>query len=132
MANGLEAGGLRDEAALRRVQPLLDAQIDLAMKQENAYATRRDELKKRIAQVAEALRNELGQRDRLLAKGEVPTRDDVETASLASGRRVETAARNLHRRNEFPNRPLNGGKPLPAAYEDAVIQADSLIDELGQ
>jgi hypothetical protein len=80
VANGLEAVGLVDEAALRRVQPLLDAQIDVAMKQENAFATRRDALEKRIDQISEALRNELSQRDRLLAKGDVPTRDDVETA----------------------------------------------------
>ena len=80
VASGLEAVGLVDEAALRRVQPLLDSQIDVAMKQENAFATRRDALEKRIDQISEALRNELSQRDRLLAKGEVPTRDDVETA----------------------------------------------------
>lgn len=130
VANGLEAGGLRDEAALRRVQPLLDAQIDLAMKQENAYATRRDELKKRIAQVAEALRNELGQRDRLLAKGEVPTRDDVETARSHRDAEWKLLRGIYIDGTNSPTDPLNGGKPLPAAYEDAVIQADSLIDEL--
>ena len=64
VSSGLEAVGLADEAALRSVQPLLDAQIDVAMKQENAYATRRNELEKRIDQVSEALRDELSQRDR--------------------------------------------------------------------
>lgn len=130
VANGLEAAGLADEAALRRVQPLLDAQIDVAMKQENAYATRRDELEKRIGQVSEALRDELGQRDRLLAKGDVPTRDDVEKAR--SHRNAEWAlVRGIYiDGTNSPGERLSGGKPLPAAYEDAVIQADSLIDEL--
>ena len=132
VANGLEAAGLADEAALRRVQPLLDAQIDLAMKQENAYTTRRNELEKRIAQVSEALRKELGQRDCLLAQGEVPTRDDVETArshrdaEWALVRGIYIDGTNSH------GEPCSGGKPLPAAYEDAVIEADSLIDELAR
>ena len=130
VSSGLEAVGLADEAALRSVQPLLDAQIDVAMKQENAYATRRNELEKRIDQVSEALRDELSQRDRLLAKGDVPMRDDVDKARS-------------HRDNEWalvrgiyidgtssPTNDLTSDKPLPAAYEDAVIQADRLVDEL--
>ncbi len=128
VANGLEAVGLVDEAALRRVQPLLDAQIDVAMKQENAYATRRNELEKRIDQISEALRNELSQRDRLLAKGEVPTRDDVETAR--SHRDAEWALlRGIY--IDGTSSPARASeKPLPAAYEGAVIQADRLVDEL--
>ena len=130
VTNGLEAAGLADEAALRRVRPLLDAQIDAAMKQENAYATRRNELEKRIDQVSEALCNEVAERDRLLAKGEVPTRDDVEKAR--SHRDAEwLRVRHIYiDGTESPTDGLNGGKPLPAAYEDAVIEADSLIDEL--
>ena len=130
VANGLEAAGLADEAALRRVRPLLDAQIDAAMKQENAYATRRDEFEKRIDQVSEALCNEVAERDRLLAKGEVPTRDDVEKArSHRDGEWVRVRQIYIDG-TESPTDGLNGGKPLPAAYEDAVVQADSLIDEL--
>lgn len=130
VANGLEAAGLVDEAALRRVRPLLDAQIDAAMKQENAYATRRGELEKRIDQVSEALCNEVAQRDRLLAKGDVPTRDDVDKAR--SHRDAEwVRVRQIYiDATESPTDALNSGKPLPAAYEDAVVQADSLIDEL--
>ena len=130
VANGLEAVGLVDEAALRRVQPLLDAQIDVAMKQENASATRRDALEKRIDQISEALRNELSQRDRLLAKGEVPTRDDVEMAR--SHRDAEwTLLRGIYiDGTSSPTDALTSEKPLPAAYEDAVIQADRLVDEL--
>lgn len=130
VANGLEAVGLADEAALRRVQPLLDAQIDVAMKQENAHATRRNELEKRIGQVSEALHKELSQRDRLLAKGEVPTRDDVEKAR--THRDAEWAlVRGIYIDGTGPaTDTLARGKPLPAAYEDAVIQADRLVDDL--
>lgn len=130
VANGLEAVGLADEAALRRVQPLLDAQIDVAMKQENAYATRRDGLETRVDQISEALRNELSQRDRLLAKGEVPTRDDVETAR--SHRDSEwTLLRGIYiDGTSSPTDASASEKPLAGAYEDAVIQADRLVDEL--
>ena len=130
VANGLEAAGLADEAALRRVRPLLDAQIDAAMKQENAYATRRNELEKRIGQVSEALCKEVAQRDRLLAKGEVPTRDDVEKARSHRDAEWVRVRRVYIDGTDTPTDALNGGEPLPAAYEDAVIQADSLIDEL--
>ncbi len=126
-------------SALARLQPLLPAQIDLAMKEEGASAVRRDGLASRIDEISTALLEAAARRDKLLAGGAPATRDDV----LAARRHRETGwalVRDTYidrtaRADDLFGTAAHGesygsGRPLPAAYADAVQEADRLIDEL--
>lgn len=126
----LEAVGMPDEAAFRRARPLLDAQIDAALKEESSSATRYDGFVSRINEIAQALPSNIEQRDRLLAQGAVATRDDVEAArshrqsgwALVRGAYID--------RTHPTDDNYGNGIPLPQAYELAVVHADRLVDEL--
>jgi DNA repair protein SbcC/Rad50 len=126
----LDAAGLADEAAFRRVRPLLDAHIDAALKEESTNASRRDGIATRIDEIAKALLAALQQRDRLLEQGAVATRDDVETArshrdagwALVRGTYIDCTNPTVG--------CFGGGAPLPRAYEESVVNADYLVDEL--
>ncbi|MDB6089008.1 MAG: hypothetical protein JWN85_1792, partial [Gammaproteobacteria bacterium] len=129
-ARALQDVGLAGEEAVRQVRPLLDAQIDAALKEENENATRRDGFVTRIDEITRALSDAISQRERLLAQGIVATRDDVEAARshrnsgwvLVRGTYIDGA-----------HPPVQGyadGISLPEAYEQAVIRADTLVDEL--
>jgi hypothetical protein len=126
----LDAVELADEAELRRVRPLLDAQIDAAMNQEQGDTTRREGLETRITEIAKALPAAIKQRDLLLEQGAVATRDEVQEA-----RSLREAGWKLIRgtyidRTSPPTDGFTGGKSLPLAYEDAVSNADTLVDGL--
>lgn len=130
VTKALEQAGLADEAVFRRVRPMLDAQIDASMRQENADSTRRHELGKRINQMSDALRDELVKRAVLLAQGNVPTWDDVAKARLCR-EAGWTLVKKTYVFGECPSiDTYTAGKPLPDAYEEAVVQADRVVDEL--
>lgn len=126
----LDALGLPDQAALREVRALMDAQIDAAMKEQNGNETRRDGVQARIAAISDALPSVAQRLERLLESGAVATRDEVDAArvhrdlgwALVRGTYIDGT------------RPAVGGygagKPLPLAYEEAVVQADLLGDRL--
>lgn len=130
VASALDALGLSDETALRRVRPLFDAQIDSAMTEENGNATRRAGLEARIGEISQALPAAIEERDRLLAQGALATRDDVEAAR--SHRESGWAlVRGIYIDGTSP--PIDSfavDRPLAQAYEEAVARADRLVDEL--
>jgi exonuclease SbcC len=130
VAQALQSIGVCDEAAAQRVRPVLDANIDAAFKEANANATRRIGFEERINAVANALSDTVVQRDRLLAQGTVPTRDDVETAR-AQRDSGWALVRGLYIDGTNPVVGDYGhGMPLPLAYEQAVTRADRLVDAL--
>jgi exonuclease SbcC len=126
----LDAADLADEGALRRVRLLLDAQIDDAMSQQRRNATRREEREARIDEISTALDAAVERRDRLLEQGSVPTPDDVQQArshrdfgwALVRGTYIDGT--------NPPAEAFTAGKPLPEVYEEAVVDADRLIDKL--
>ncbi len=132
VAQALAAAGLPDVAALSGVRLLLPAQIDHALEQEGASAVRRGGLVSRIDAIAAALVDAAGRRDELLAGGAPATRDDV-----ADARRRREASWALLR-DTYIDRvapvPANDlfteGGALPAAYVEAVREADRLVDAL--
>ncbi len=126
----LDAAGLADESALRSVRPLLDAEIDDAMNKQRRNATRREEREKRIDEISTALDTALERRDRLLEQGSVPTPDSVQQAR--SHRDFGWAlVRGTYIDGTNPQADaFTGGKLLPEAYEEAVTDADRLVDEL--
>ncbi|HWS74747.1 MAG TPA: hypothetical protein VN324_06350, partial [Quisquiliibacterium sp.] len=127
---GLEALGLKDEAALRAPRPLLDALIDEAIERQRSNATLREEREARIAQISAALQGEQAEHRRLLERGAVPTADDVREAR---GRR-DAVWRSLR------DTAFGRGGPAPDdtgelasmadAYEAATAHADRLADAL--
>ena len=130
VASALEALGLTDESTLRRVRPLLDAQIDAALKDGNANATRRSGLMTRIDEIAGALPDLVEKRDQLLAQGRVTTREDVERARVhRDSSWALVRGTYIDRTRPAIESDAHGG-PLAEVYERAVIAADDLIDEL--
>jgi DNA repair protein SbcC/Rad50 len=126
----LTAIGLPDEAAVQRVRPLLDAQIDTALQEENENRTHRAGFATRINEIEKGLSDFDVERGRLLAQGAVPTREEVDAARLHrdSG---WTLIRGVYINATSPaTGDYGGGIPLPQAYEQAVVRADRLVDEL--
>ena len=122
--------GLPDEAAAQRVRPLLDGQIDTALQEENENRTQRASFATRIDEIDEGLSDAVVQRGRLLAQGAVPTREEVDAARSHrdSG---WTLIRGVYIDGISPAiGDYGGGTPLPQAYEQAVVRADRLADEL--
>lgn len=134
----LKALDLPDEAALARCRPLLDARIDAEMAEQNAAETRRNAYVGRIADVSDALRVAGDALGRLLQAGAVATREDVDAARALRQRhweRLRDAIGWSDRPDGSPDGPgapadrLAGGA-LVQAYEEAVRQADRLVDSL--
>lgn len=114
-------------AAVRAACPVLEVDIDQAVRLDDEGRTRLRELALRLAQIDEALRGRAAEREQLLAHGVVPTPDDVQTARTVrdeawSGLRVRLA-----------------GDSVPAADDDALRRfeqslrhADALADALAR
>lgn len=130
--NALAAVGLADVSVLAGIRPLLPAQIDLALEQEGASAVRRKDLATRIEALSAAVIEATARQDDLLADGAPATRDDV----LAARRRRDAAWTRVRETYVERSAPAPGsdlfaeGPALPAAYAEAVQEADRLIDEL--
>lgn len=124
----LAATGLEDEAALGGVRPLLDAQIDAALTEQSGHATRRAGFEARVTQINNALPAAIGDRDLLLQRGSVATRDDVDLArrhreagwALVRGKYVDGTSPSIAN--------YAGEEPLAQVYELAVSQADQAVD----
>ncbi len=125
--------GLADEAAARRVRPLLAAEIDSALGQTTALGSERAEKVKRIEEMQRslaALQREMGE---LLAQGPVPTHAEVGQArasrqsgwALVRATYIDCRAADPAALTEWTQ-----GQPLPESYEKAVAQADVLMDSL--
>jgi len=124
----LAATGLEDEAALKKVRPLLDAEIDAALTEQSGYSTRRAGLEARVGEITNALPTALGDRDLLLQRGSVATRDDVDLArqhreagwALVRGKCVDGTNPSIQ--------DYAGVQPLVQVYELAVVKADQVVD----
>ena len=126
----LSALGLSDEAALRQVRGLLGAQIDTALQQQNENTTRRDSLLTRVREISDALVTEQDQLSGLLEAGAVATLDEV-TAARVHREHGWALVRFTYIDKANPSTDGYGAdKPLPQAYEEAVADADRLIDAL--
>lgn len=126
----LKALGLEDGSTLGDFRQLLDAQIDSAMKDQNAHQTRREGVQARIQEISNALPAISRELERLLESGAVATRDEVEVARAhrESGWKL---VRGVYIDGTNPKADdFSGGKPLAQAYEAAVVQADQRVDEL--
>jgi len=130
VSTAMVAAGLADELALQRIRPLLDAQIDDAMNQQKRNATRREERETRIDEISAALSTAIERRDLLLEQGSVPTPDDVQQArshrdlgwSLVRGTYIDGTNPSTG--------AFAGGRPLADVYQEAVADADRLVDML--
>ena len=120
LAAALAALGVADAAALHGMRPLLDAEIDAALRQCDTRAAQSGDLHRRLAEMADARASRLAEHDALLAAGAVPTRDEV----LAARARRDAAWQRLR----------DGAAPPAdaAAYEHEVRAADRLADELAR
>ena len=125
--------GLVDEAAARRVSPLLAAEIDNALEQTTALVSERAEKVKRIEDMQlsmACLQREMGE---LLAQGMVPTHAEVRQAraarqngwTLVRATYIDRSAADAAAVAEWTE-----GRPLPETYEKSVAQADVLMDSL--
>ena len=136
LAAALAAIGLPDEAAVQPVRPLLDAEIDAARAAADENRTRREAIAHRIGQIDKALADAIARREALLAAGVVPTLQDVQAARahreqgwrLVRGTYID-APLDAHPQ---PAQAWAAGRPLAQAYEDAVRQADRLVDDLAR
>lgn len=113
-------------AQAREVCPVLEVDIDQAVRAEDEGRTRQRELALRLAQIEEALRGREAERAQLLSQGVVPTADDVRAARIArdvawAGLRADLAS----------GQPGVAGEAL-RGFEHAVRQADALADALAR
>jgi len=131
-AAALDAVGLVDEAALRSIHPLLDAQIDSVIAEQSGNLSRRNGYESRIGAITKALEEDYAHRERLLEHGVVATRDDVSAArshrelgwALVRGTYIDGT--------NPPSADYAGGGLLPDVYEKAVTHADQLVDALAK
>lgn len=114
----LGRGAVWSVAAVRAACPVLDVDIDHAVRAEDDRRTRQRDLVVRLAQIDEALRGREAERDQLLSQGVVPTPDDVYTARLARDAAWHAWCADLA---DAAARPR---------VEQAVRHADALVDAL--
>jgi uncharacterized protein YhaN len=122
--------GLQDESTAKRVRPLLGAAVDHANQRLTALGSERAEKVKRVEEMKEAIAKQQGAINNLLAHGHVPTHDEVRGARahrqdgwiLVKATYIEVTKPDIQR--------FAQGRPLPEVYEQAVSDADSLIDGL--
>ena len=125
--------GLGDESRLRAIRPMLEAQIDEAIKAGSASETRATSLRERIEQLDGALADHRLSLSRLRASGTVATRQEVERARATRDARWRS----------LKQRWLGGTKPQPRPshdegedtalaleFESGITQADVLVDAL--
>lgn len=113
-------------ALVRSACPVLEVDIDHAVRTDDDGRTRQSELALRLAQIEEALRGREAERAQLLSQGVVPTADDVRAARTAR----DAAWANL--RAEFASGPPAAAEPVLQGFEQAVRQADALADALAR
>jgi DNA repair protein SbcC/Rad50 len=132
VAQALAAANVVHELAFERLRPLLDAQIDGALKHANENTTRRTGYVDRIREVTQAIQVTVEQRDRLFGHGEVATWDEV-TAARALRESGWELVREAYIDRAHPMVDDRAdGKSLLRVYEDAVKEADRLVDALAR
>ncbi|MFO1197531.1 MAG: AAA family ATPase [Burkholderiaceae bacterium] len=126
----LAATGLPDEAAVRRVRPLLGATIDQVVAQAADLRSQRREKTQRIDDMAEAAVRQRDAIDGLLAHGHVPTHDEVRQARAHRERGWDLVRGEYIERTHPDAADFARDEPLPRAYERAVADADAVVDAL--
>lgn len=105
---------------------LLEAEIDLAQRQLDESHALRGDLQQRIREIDVALRRQRAERERLLASGPVPTRDDV----LAARGARDALWTRMHAAADGDT--AAGAASCEADYLAALRHADALADALAQ
>ena len=105
-------------AAVRSACPVLEVDIDLAVRTDDEGRTRQRELTLRLVQTEETLRGREAERDQLLAHGVVPTPDDVRAARSTRDEAWQAWCADLD------------NAALRHRVEQRVRQADALVDAL--
>ena len=121
---------LSTEAAFRQVQPLLAAQIDTNLRAEEGYATRRNDLRSRIQAMTAKLSDVSAQREQLVSRGIAVTWDDIAAARLHREKGWALVRGTYIDETKPAIQEFAGDKLLSGAYEDAVKDADRLVDAL--
>lgn len=112
--------------ALAGIAPMLDADIDTAMRQADQRASRLRELAQRSQELAATVTRDEAERDRLLAQGAVPTAADV----LAARQWRDECGRRLFESGAGRAADIDGD--LRDRYQLSVRQADALVDAWAQ
>jgi exonuclease SbcC len=119
-------GQIWSVALARAACPVLEVDIDHAVRTDDDGRTRQSELALRLAQIEEALRGREAERAQLLSQGVVPTADDVRAARIAR----DTAWAGL--RADFTSGPSVAAGPALQGFEQTMRQADALADALAR
>lgn len=126
----LAALGLADEAAARRVVPILSASIEAAQAEMSGFVSERRQLESRIEDMSQAKREKAAAMALLLAPGAIPTRDDVRAARA---KRLEawTLVRDVHALPyEAGATALAQRDAAVASFEGLIVEADAVVDTL--
>jgi exonuclease SbcC len=123
---------LADESMIDRIRVMLDSEIDIVTSQRDQDSTRRTGFAERIGEISGALTLETAERNRLLAAGAVPTRDEV----LAARAHRDEGWHLVHDTYVTLASPDSAAyakaMPLPQAFAQAMHHADHLIDDLAR
>jgi uncharacterized protein YhaN len=125
LTGALRAVGVAQRDAFEPMNPLLDAEIDLALSQREQLSTQGADLQRRIAEIDAALGQETGRHQDLLVQGAVPTAQDVAQARAHRDSLWQAIRAGLE----------GAGAPDAASapeYERAVRAADRLADDLAR
>lgn len=121
---------LPDESAVRRIRPLLGAAVDEANQRLIALGSNRKEKIKRVEEMQEAILEQQDAINDLLAHGKMPTHDDVHHAR-AHRQEGWALIKATYINGEKPDiQSFAQSRPLAEVYEQAVSDADFLIDGL--
>lgn len=121
---------LPDELAARRVRPLLGAAVDEASQRLIALGSKRIEKVKRVEEMQESIAEQQDAINDLLAHGQVPTHDEVHHAR-AHRQEGWTLVKATYIEGAKPDiQSFAQSRPLAEVYEQAVSDADLLIDRL--
>ena len=124
--------GLADEKAIGRVRLILDGEIDAASSERERNATRRRGFSTRIDEISSALTAENLERERLLAAGAVPTRDEVLTARAHRDAGWKLVHGTYIALTKPDTTMFASDVTLPQAFEQSIRHADHLVDDLAR
>jgi len=127
----LAATGLANEAAARRVVPILNAAIDNASQQVTAFASKRSEKITRVDEIKGGITKQQDTIKALRSEGNVPTHGDVREAREHRQKGWSLIKATYIVKGAKPDITIFAQeRPLSDAYEEAVLGADKLVDDL--
>ncbi len=124
--------GLPNEAGARQAQPLLGAAIAHASQQLTDLRSKRAEKAERVEEMKDAIVQQQAAIDTLLAHGPVPTHDDVRQARVHRQQGWTLVRATYIDRSNPDVASFTQGQALPEVYEQAVVAADNVIDDVAR